>query len=78
MHPRVLPHIVGYQPWDLLMTHVKEEAALCAIDLLPEEGEQFRVCESHRALGQIYHSKGNTEKAIDHFEVAFGIASPFD
>jgi len=55
-----------------------EEAAFRAIDLLPKEGEQFRVCESHRALGNIYQSKGNTEKAIYHFEVAIGIASPFN
>ena len=55
-----------------------EEAASRAIDLLPEEGEQFRVCESHRALGRIYQSKGDNEKAIHHYEVALGIASPFD
>jgi len=54
-----------------------EEAALRAIDLLPEEGEQFLVCVSHRTLGNIYHSKGDTKKAIHHFELALGIASPF-
>jgi tetratricopeptide (TPR) repeat protein len=53
-----------------------EEAALRAINLLPEKGEQYRVCESHRLLGEIYQSKGNTEKAIHHFELAFEIASP--
>jgi len=53
-----------------------EEAALRAINLLPEKGEEFRVCESHRALGNIYRFKGDTEKAIHHFEVAIGIASP--
>jgi len=55
-----------------------EEAALHAIDLLPEKGEQSQVCESHRVLGCIYGSKGDTEKAIHHYEVALGIASPFD
>jgi len=55
-----------------------EEVTLRAIDLLPEEGEQFRVCESHRALGNIYHFKGDTEKAIHHYELALGIASPFN
>ena len=55
-----------------------EEAALHAIDLLPEKGEEFRVCESHRALGNIYRFKGDTEKSIHHFEVAIGIASPFN
>ena len=55
-----------------------EEAAFRAIDLLPEKGQQFRVCESHRILGNICGSKGDTEKAIHHFEVAIGIASPLD
>ena len=55
-----------------------EEAASRAIDLLLEKNEQFRVCESHRALANIYKSKGDTEKAIRHFEVALEIASPFD
>ena len=55
-----------------------EEAASRAIDLLPEEGEQFLVCNSHRALGEIYRSKGKTEKAIHHLEVALEIASSFN
>jgi len=55
-----------------------EEAALRAIDLLPDKGHQFLVCESHRALGNIYQSKGDTEKAIHHFEVATGIGSAFN
>ena len=55
-----------------------EEAAFRALDLLPENGHQFKVCESHRALGNIYQSKGDTEKAVHHFEVAIGIASPFN
>jgi len=54
-----------------------EEAALRAIDLLPEKGPQFLVCESHRTLGSIYQSKGDTKKGIHHFEVALGIASTF-
>ena len=52
-----------------------EEAAFCAIDLFPEEGKQFQACLGHRALGNIYGSKGNTEKAIHHYEVALEIAS---
>ena len=52
-----------------------EEAAFRAIDLLPEEGERFLVCLGHRVLGDIYGSKGNTEKAIHHYEVALEIAS---
>ena len=54
-----------------------EETALRAIALLPDKGEQFRICKSHRVLGDIYRSKGETEKAMHHFEVALEIASPF-
>ena len=52
-----------------------EEAASRAIDLLPEKGEQSLVCRCHHALGEIYRSKAETEKAIHHLEVALGIAS---
>ena len=52
-----------------------EEAASRAIDLLTEKGDQYLVCGSHRLLGNIYRSKGETEKAIHHLEVALGILS---
>ena len=52
-----------------------EEAALHAIELLPEEGEPIRVYICHRALGTIYESKGETEKALHQYEIALGIAS---
>ena len=52
-----------------------EKAASRAIDLLPKKGQQFLVCKGHRVLGKIYHSKGDTEKAIHHYEVALEIAS---
>jgi len=52
-----------------------EEAAFRTISILPEKGEEHRVCGSHRALGDIYQSKGEIEKAIHHNEVALGIAS---
>jgi tetratricopeptide (TPR) repeat protein len=55
-----------------------EEAAFRAIDLLPAEGEQYQVCQSHRALGEIYGSKGEIKKAIRHYELALGIASTFN
>ena len=54
---------------------VAEEAVSRAINLLPEKGEQFQVCKYHRVLGKIHYSKGETEKAIHHLEVALGIAS---
>jgi len=53
-----------------------EEAASRAIEIIPEEGGQFLVCRDHRVIGEIYDSKGNTEKAIRHFETAIEIASP--
>ena len=55
-----------------------EEAAFRAIDLLPETGDEFRVCESHKTLGNIYRSKGEIEKAVHHYEAALRIASSFD
>jgi len=55
-----------------------EEAAACAISLLPETGQQFQVCASHHLLGKIYRSRGKIEEAIRHFEVALEIASSFD
>ncbi|KAF9787199.1 hypothetical protein BJ322DRAFT_707230 [Thelephora terrestris] len=55
-----------------------EEAASRAIKLLPEKGEEFLLCGFHRVLGNIYHSKDETGKAIEHFETALGIASAFD
>ena len=53
-----------------------EEAALRTIDLLPEKGQDFLLCQSHHVLGEIYRCKGEKEKAIDRFEAALGIASP--
>ena len=55
-----------------------EETASRAINLFPEEGERFLVCQSHRILGEIYGSRGDREKGIKHFETALGIASTFD
>ena len=58
--------------------HAAEEAASRAVDLLPEKGQQFLVCECHRVLGNIYRSMDKTERAIHHYEVAHGIASSFN
>ena len=54
-----------------------EKAASQSIDLVPDN-EQFPVCEGHRVLGSICHSKGETEAAINHFEAALRIASSFN
>ena len=55
-----------------------EEAASRAIELLPEKGEEFLLCGFYRVLGDICHSKDETEKAIKHFGTALAIASAFD
>ena len=54
-----------------------EEAASRAIGVLPEKGQEFRVCQSHRVLGKIHRLKGEREKAIHHLETALRIASAF-
>lgn len=54
-----------------------EDAALRAIDLFPEKGEESQVRDRRRVLGLIYQSKGETGKAIPHFETSLGIAPPF-
>jgi len=54
-----------------------EEAASRMIDL-STEGEQYALCDCYRLLGKICDSKGETEKAINHFEKALGIASSFN
>ena len=55
-----------------------EEVALRVIGLLSDEGEQYPVCDCHRLLGDVYHSKGETEKAVSHYETALEIAKTFN
>jgi len=55
-----------------------EEAASHVADLLPDQDNKFLACQCRRVLGKICHSKGETEKAINHFETALGIASSFN
>ena len=52
-----------------------EEAGSHAIDLLPEKGEEYLVCQAYQVLGEIHQSRGETKEAIHHFEVALGIAT---
>jgi len=52
-----------------------EEAASQTINLCGGE-DQFVVCDCYRILGRISYSRGETRKAIDHFEAALRIASP--
>ena len=37
--------------------------------------EQLQACGAHRALENVYHSKGETEEVIYHLKVALGISS---
>ena len=55
-----------------------EESASQAIDLLPEKGQECRVCRCHQSLGNIYRVKREREKAIHHFEKALAIVSGFE
>ena len=55
-----------------------EEAASRAIGLVSEKDNQPLVCRAYRVLGDIYQSKGETEEAIHHYELALGIASSLD
>ena len=51
-----------------------EAAASRSINLIPDN-KPFEVCQGHRVLGDICRSKGETERAIKHFETALRIAS---
>ncbi|KAF9783172.1 hypothetical protein BJ322DRAFT_1156114 [Thelephora terrestris] len=55
-----------------------ENAASHAIDLIPEKGQEFQLCQSHLVLGLIYRHMGEKKKALDHFETALRIASRFN
>ena len=52
-----------------------EEVVSQSMDLLTGKGEQFHTWAGYELLGHICWSKGETEKAIKHFETALGIAS---
>ena len=54
------------------------ETASRAADLSAEKGDRFQFCQSHRILGGVHQSKGETRKAIRHYEVALKIASSSD
>ena len=55
-----------------------ETAASKLITIFPGKPRPRHLYRSHHLLGNIYHSKGQTEKAIDHFKTALEIASPFN
>jgi tetratricopeptide (TPR) repeat protein len=55
-----------------------EKAASRAIDLVPEKGQEFLLCDLLLTLGELDRSKGERKKALHHFETALKIASPFE
>ena len=55
-----------------------EAAASRAVNLFSEKGNLFGASDSHLVLGHILQSKGETERAIRHFEVVPEIASFFN
>jgi tetratricopeptide (TPR) repeat protein len=55
-----------------------EEAALQALNLHLDKDEQLRVCQVYDTLGDICHSKGETEEAVNYFKLTLGIASSFN
>ena len=55
-----------------------EAATYQLIAILPDEPRPHNLCRSHYILGGIYRSKGETEKAIDHFKTSLDIAAPFN
>ena len=54
-----------------------EEATIRSIDLLGK-GQEFKLCTSHRVLGNVYTSQGERGKAIHHYNIALGIADTFN
>ena len=55
-----------------------EEAASRVTDLSSDKSDQFVASKRHRLLGDVCYSKGETRKAVSHFETALGIATHFN
>ena len=55
-----------------------QAAAFHAIELIPDEGDEYLVCRSHRTIGDAYRLKKEKRKAIHHFQTALEIASRFE
>jgi tetratricopeptide (TPR) repeat protein len=68
---------LAYLLYDDGQLDAAEETASQVINRF-SENEQFEVCRCHHILGDVCRSRGETEKAIDHFETALEIASSFN
>ena len=64
--------------WLLYFDKQLDAAEEAASQVINSGDDQFTTCQCHRLLGDIYLSKGGTEKAINHFEIALRIASHFN
>ena len=72
---------LGNLAWLLLcddQLDAAEDTTLRRTKLLPEKGQEYQLCGSHRILGTIYRFKGEKEKSIHHSKMALAIASPFN
>ena len=67
--------LLGRLLYDLKQFDAAEEAISQAINLPLNQSNPALVCRCHRVLGDISLSKGEAEKAINHFEAALEIAS---
>ena len=72
------PHALKCLAWMLQYDNqldAAEAVASQAIGVFKDRGQQYGVCQLHRALGVICHRKDKVEEAFDHFKTALGIAS---
>jgi tetratricopeptide (TPR) repeat protein len=73
---QTLQQLAQLLQWDNQLD-AAEAAASRSIDLLPVS-ERFLACQGHIVLGDVYRTKGEAERAINHLETALGIASSFN
>ena len=69
---------LAYASFEGQRPNAAKDAASRAIDLITEKRQEYLLSLLHRILGRIFHSKGEKEEAIHHFETALGIAFPFN
>ena len=64
--------------YDDMQLEAAEEAASRTINLPPAQGHQFEVSTCYEVLGDICRSKGEMEKAAEHYETGLRIVSFFN
>ena len=55
-----------------------EQVISCMHNLFSEKGDQYGLCGSHCILSETCQFKGETKKAIHHYEAALGVMLPFN